>query len=254
MKYLKEFATETAYNTYITGEAGDVYLPNVSLTNDDNIVHFNNKHDYSKDYFTVVASSAGEFKWQSSLSNAYASIDGGNTWTELTGTTFTHPAGKILFKATSCFESFRDDYAFAVEGNIMSLIYGDNFTGQTTPPSSAFASFFQTSNKLTDASNLILPAKVSFYCYDSMFNGCVNLKKAPELPATTLKPSCYTNMFRQCAILNSVTCHATDISASSCLTNWLLGVAASGTFKCVNGVNYPSGNSGIPTGWTRVDI
>ena len=41
------------------------------------------------------------------------------------------------------------------------------------------------------------PAMAS-YCYSSMFQGCTSLTAAPSLPATTLKPDCYSYMFFNC--------------------------------------------------------
>lgn len=38
-------------------------------------------------------------------------------------------------------------------------------------------------------------------CFQSMFENCVNLTQAPELPATTLYPSCYQQMFYGCTSL-----------------------------------------------------
>jgi hypothetical protein len=47
---------------------------------------------------------------------------------------------------------------------------------------------------------------------------------------------------------------ATDISASNCLTNWVSGVASTGTFvKHPDMTSLPSGVSGIPSGWTVVN-
>ena len=47
---------------------------------------------------------------------------------------------------------------------------------------------------------------------------------------------------------------ATDISASSCLANWVSGVASTGTFtKATSMTSLPTGVSGIPSGWTVVD-
>ena len=44
---------------------------------------------------------------------------------------------------------------------------------------------------------------------------------------------------------------ATDIIASSCLYNWVSGVASSGTFvKSKDATWSVTGNSGIPSGWT----
>lgn len=59
-------------------------------------------------------------------------------------------------------------------------------------------------------------------------------------------------MFNGCTNLNSVTCLATDISATDCTKDWLDGVAATGTFTkaaSMTGWTIDSA-SGIPTGWT----
>ena len=77
-------------------------------------------------------------------------------------------------------------------------------------PTYAFYKLFYTSldgqaypgtRTLEDASNLVLPPYVSSYCYNSMFNGQFNLKKAPELPATTTSTYCYESMFYNCTSL-----------------------------------------------------
>ena len=91
-------------------------------------------------------------------------------------------------------------------------------------------------------------------CYNSMFYGCTSLTSAPELPATTLVNSCYYQMFQGCTILSEIRTHMTDISASTCLNNWLSTVAATGDFYCPSSLTIPSGASGIPNGWTRHDI
>lgn len=91
-------------------------------------------------------------------------------------------------------------------------------------------------------------------CYKQMFSYCTSLTKAPELPATSLANHCYEEMFKRCNDLSYVKCLATNISASSCLTNWLNGVASSGTFVKKTSMNdWPSGDSGIPSGWTVED-
>lgn len=88
-------------------------------------------------------------------------------------------------------------------GNIMSLLYADNFVNQTTLYNRCtFRSLFGSSTALTDASNLILPATtLSEYCYEAMFAYCSSLISVPKLPATTLAPWCYRSMFQDCASL-----------------------------------------------------
>jgi hypothetical protein len=87
-----------------------------------------------------------------------------------------------------------------------------------------------------------------------MFNGCSSLTTAPELPATTLTHWCYYFMFRHCKKLNYIKMLATDISANACLTTWVSNVASSGTFVKNPAMNsLPTGDSGIPSGWTVVN-
>ena len=87
----------------------------------------------------------------------------------------------------------------------------------------------------------------------NMFFNCRSLTTAPELPVRTLRTYSYSGMFTGCAKLNSITCLATNISASNCLSNWVNGVAASGTFTKAAGVSWPRGTSGIPSKWTVVE-
>lgn len=123
----------------------------------------------------------------------------------------------------------------------------------TTLASQCYANMFRYCSGLTSAPEL--PAtSLADYCYYYMFDNCTGLINAPELPATSLAQSCYAFMFNGCTGLSSVICLATDISASSCLYNWLTNVSSTGTFKKSAGVSYPSGTSGIPSGWTVQEI
>lgn len=92
-------------------------------------------------------------------------------------------------------------------------------------------------------------------CYDNMFNGCTNLNVAPELPASTLVNVCYNAMFYGCSNLNYIKCLAVDgINQSGSTNNWVSGVASTGTFvKNPNASSWPTGNKGIPSGWTVED-
>ena len=114
-----------------------------------------------------------------------------------------------------------------------------------------YRSMFEGCTSLTTAP--ALPATtLADYCYDSVFEGCKNLTTAPALPATSLAEYCYRSMFQNCTSLNNVTVYADDNSASNCTTDWLSGVASTGTFRNLGSATYPTGLSGIPSGWTEV--
>ena len=100
----------------------------------------------------------------------------------------------------------------------------------------------------------ILPATtLAINCYRYMFSDCTSLVNGPSLPATTLKNYCYEGMFSGCTSLNSITVYADDISATNCTTDWLYGVASSGTFHNLGTATYEKDStSGIPSGWTEV--
>jgi hypothetical protein len=120
----------------------------------------------------------------------------------------------------------------------------------TTLASGCYGHMFDGCSNLTTAPEL--PAtKLENRCYECMFWECTNLTTAPELPAATLKNYCYWNMFYGCAKLNYIKMLATNISAYSCLDNWVKGVASTGKFiKKSTMTSLPTGESGIPKGWT----
>lgn len=82
-------------------------------------------------------------------------------------------------------------------GNIMSLL---DKTCESKELKTNLARIFFNCTSLTTAPEL--PATtLRVSCYEWMFFGCESLTKAPELPATTLQPSCYNGMFYDCKSL-----------------------------------------------------
>jgi hypothetical protein len=92
---------------------------------------------------------------------------------------------------------FNSNKKFNVGGNIMSLIYGDDFENKTELIDDyQFKFLFNNNRNLISAKDLVLPAtKLTEFCYDSMFYECRSLTEAPELPATKLTYACYAKMF-----------------------------------------------------------
>ncbi len=119
----------------------------------------------------------------------------------------------------------------------------------TTLAHTCYAAMFSGCTSLIIAPEL--PATtLAVGCYASMFSGCTSLASAPELPATTLSEECYFYLFQGCSNLNHIKCLATDISASKCLYSWVTGVSSSGVFIKDPDATWPTGDSGIPEGWT----
>ena len=99
-----------------------------------------------------------------------------------------------------------------VGGNIMSTLYGENFTGEErsfpTDSICTFTGFFSESGPdaptISDVSELLLPATTMVnQCYRGLFSGRIAITTAPELPATTLAQYCYSSMFNDCRSLTT---------------------------------------------------
>ena len=232
--------------------------------------------DYSGEYLTFDVISGGTISWAMAGSGDGKTIeyskDNGTTWTSITSEyqipkdISVESGDLVLFKGindryfdydtTGLGEShFRtNDVIYNVYGNIMSMLYGDNFSGETTLVSGGtFGHFFHSTNVI-NANNLILPATtLKENCYESMFLSCSTLTTSPELPAQTLTDGCYAEMFSGCTNLKYVKCLATDINATNSTRNWLASVSSTGTFTKAQGVTWPTGSSGIPDNWTVIE-
>lgn len=122
----------------------------------------------------------------------------------------------------------------------------------TTLAGGCYGGMFYGCTSLTTAPELPATA-LNADCYSAMFSGCTSLTQAPELPATTLTVYCYYQMFQNCTSLNNIKCLANNISTSSSISNWVQNVSSTGTFTKKAGVTWPTGTSGIPSGWTVVE-
>ena len=118
----------------------------------------------------------------------------------------------------------------------------------TTLATCCFMSMFKGCTALTTPPTLPATTLAS-NCYYSMFESCTSLTSAPDLLAASLVSTCYDNMFIYCSNLNYVRCLAVSASKIK-FSSWLSGVATTGTFVKKEGVNYYSGDNGIPSGWT----
>ena len=179
-------------------------------------------------YLTFTALESGTFTLTipasvdaSLLYSVSYSVDNGATWvttfntsSEVVITTPTITAGnKVLWKgkgyqyakSTGASSTFSSTCNFKASGNIMSLIYRDDFNNQKYLYTNySFTSLFENCSKLINAHEMVLPANnLPSYCYYSMFRGCSNLTTVPELPATKLASWCYGYMFSDCTGLTT---------------------------------------------------
>lgn len=261
-EYLKLFKNHKEYKQYISGEVEE--LPKISHCIQEIELHIT---DYKESYLTFVALEDGTFTLTigssvttSLLESVSYSTDFGETWVTtnnidgetVTITTPTINANKRVFWkgegvamssaiSTSPMEDrahlssiFTSSGEFNIEGNIMSLLYGDNFKDATEfaeGSSSNFGYLFYQHNtvdkaKVVSCKNMVLPALIATdSCYvrmfqtcetlieppkeiapttlgfescSSMFLRCYNMATVPKLPCLTLGDGCYAAMFRMC--------------------------------------------------------
>lgn len=231
-------------------------------------------------YFHFISQADGtQIKVPTNLSY---SLNAGASWTVGDGSMKTINNGeKIHFKGNNssvagAFSGLTTGKAI-VQGNSMSLLYGDDFSGKTSlPANGCLQGLLQTSTIVTAANNLILPATtLKESCYHSMFKSCTSLINVPALDATSLATSCYYSMFQNCTNITTAPIlrvrtvplyayyymfagcsklnyiKAMIMNLKSQITSyWVAGVASSGTFvKNVNAQWTTRGASGAPAGW-----
>ena len=137
---------------------------------------------------------------------------------------------------------------FNVYGNIISLQQVDYTNAMILSGNSCFREMFRGNTKVIDASNLIIPdVGLTSSCCEGMFRGATNLIAGPQILATHPSTSCMKNMFYGCGNLAYIKCMFSSVTTAQ-IRDWVVSVAATGTFVKAAGVTWPSG--GIPTGWT----
>lgn len=230
------------------------------------------------DYLTFTALENGTFTFTIAKSTkttyfswAAYSTDGGETWVmryntnnySVAITTPTISAGEtVKWKGSGmyCGSRFSSSCRCTVSGNIMSMLFADNYRNKKRfedSNESAFSNLFYGMSTLTNASELLLPAtELAPSCYNNLFMECTNLVAGPVLLAQILnKSQCYRGMFNGCSKLESIVCMATSITLDNVTAGWVSGVSATGTFtKAASMTSWTSGLNGIPSGWKVVEV
>lgn len=264
---------------------GKMYVGSTEITKayiGDTLVYGGGQPPVVKNYLKFTALESGTFTLtidalvtSEILQSVSYSVDNGATWVTTNNSsnavTITTPTvqagGSVLWKglgigtsysyADNSKSAFSSTGTFNVSGNLLSLLYGDNFENYTAFDSGAYGTpnLFKGCTTIIDASELILPSglvercfhqmfdecsgltsapsltamTLANYCYYRMFRHCTSLTEAPELPATTLAGYCYYTMFGACLSLTSAPslpstslapyCYVTMFSGCSSLTN-----------------------------------
>lgn len=196
-------------------------MPNISRCVEEKHVHYNPRpHNYSKDYFTItsldnfniIKITASDSSITKTIS---ASTNNGKSWFEYESSTNGTTIGVIDKGKKMLIKGLNDSYGAAsgsvynnfsmtkncnIEGNIMSLVDGDNFNESFALRGDYnFAHLFNECNNILSIENLILPATaLSEGCYYDMFYECSSITAPPKLPARTMQKKCYSGMFFGC--------------------------------------------------------
>lgn len=95
---------------------------------------------------------------------------------------------------------------YNLSGNIMSLIDNGRCRQETMPNQGCFESLFCVSagnDSIVDSSNLILPTKLTSYCFYEMFENNNKMVAGPALLSEEMTEACYAWMFSFCSSLTS---------------------------------------------------
>lgn len=208
MKFLKKFATRAEYEAYMVGNEN---YPFVVYIADEKKVEYHPLLDFSSMPFYVKA--LEDMTVSFTTNPIQYSLDN-EAWVDLPvgESTPTIAAGdKVYFKAEGLTPTSSEGIGTFnivgrcnLGGNIMSLLYGDDFVDKVyIGKEYFFYKLFYQQTSIVHAGNLVLPATtLQPNCYKNMFNGCTSLTNAPKiLPATTLAKNCYQGMFRGCTSL-----------------------------------------------------
>ena len=232
IKWLKEKGFITEVNTpgaLTTKSQLNKYVGQIAPSSD----IFDSKIKPLGEYLTFEFLENGSFSF--SKDGLSYSLDNGTSWNTLSASTniTVSNGNKVMFKGeytntTAFIGQFKMTSKFNISGNIMSLLFGDKFIGETdlTRYNSAFDHLFE-GTAVVDASKLVLPAtKLSTYCYGRMFYNCTSLTTTPELPATELTTNCYNSMFYKCTSLTAAPeLPATEL-AQYCYSGMFLGCSS----------------------------
>lgn len=232
----------------------------------------------SSNYTTTVEWSKDKKKWTKMTIGSSNSISLAKNETVY----LRNDTGKFSYyngaNSARCYYKISGDYSYTVGGDLRTLInyknvvnlslkngvfayllyYDSSLTSASsltfkyhTISSYGLYQCFDGDESLTAAPSVLHPVNINPYCYYRMYTR-TNIRNTPVLPAQTLKEECYVQLFASCNDFSSVTSYANNISATSCLENWMNGVKSSGTFHNLGTASYPRSASGVPSGWTIV--
>jgi hypothetical protein len=117
----------------------------------------------------------------------------------------------------------------------------------------SYSHMFRGCTSLVNAPSVLPLTNISNYDYAGMFANCINLEVAPVIKAVTAGQYAFENMFNGCSKLSRIECMYTGNKGYHYTYQWVKDVATEGVFIKNPEATWPSGEDGIPSGWTIQD-
>lgn len=229
MKHIAQYETLSALQDAINNELETPWIASVveNSTVQYSVSHEDNQPNYVAQYFTSIAKEDGTiFTFTSNYNYTLNYSTDGVSWTNMeSGESPEFSAGTKVYWKQSCEDkgvnstygigTFNANNLFDVEGNVLSLLFDDNFENIIEMPlddwGSSVAGFnnllggnmISESNKCENAENLILNA-TGDNLYHDMFANNTNLLTAPTITKFDLKNWIYYMTFYNCTNLGKL--------------------------------------------------
>lgn len=189
--------------------------------------------NYEDQYLTIEAIDGGSvwfyskcaLDWEIMTSRDTVNWSGVRYWNETNPIAILDAGEKLYIKGKVVGTCGRFDCRgrYRVSGNIMSMLYGDDFRGKTEiNVSQAFKGMFANDLQLVDASNLYING-VGYESCATMFGGCANLVYPPVLGSDTTAVGCYSAMFRDCTSLATAPMLKASVLHTNCYYAMFMG-------------------------------
>lgn len=189
--------------------------------------------DYIDQYLTIEAIDGGSvwfysecaLDWEIMTSRDTVNWSAVRYWNETNPIAILEAGEKLYIKGKVVGTCGRFDCRgrYRVSGNIMSMLYGDDFKGKTEiTVSQAFKGMFANDLQLVDASNLYING-VGYESCATMFSGCANLVYPPVLGSDTTAEGCYSAMFRDCTSLATAPMLKASVLHTNCYYAMFMG-------------------------------
>lgn len=227
--------------------------------------------EYMEQYLTFEALESGTFTLFMDRAcgdrTVSYSIDGGETWVDTnhvyysTSKRITTPSlnagDKVIWKCISSNGAFSESYGAPcnfsstgncnIYGNILSLVYGDNFIGKDsiTDGYQTFRGNFKSGMKCVSAENLIIPISVikQSVCINLFQNNTI-VEKGPVIISSDIQSQALNAAFSGCTSLASLAILADTVNTSQ--NDWARNVPSGGVLTKKSGATWNL----LPTGWT----